>query len=280
MPHVKTINLDDKVGPFIYKGACREWKSTCTNAAGNYQSPVNMLSRQAVYDASLEDSALTFHYSTSRETDILNNGHTLAVFPQAKQSVCGGPMPPGNDYELAEICFHWGKSNSRGSEHTVNGKAFPMEVQLVHWNSSLYESIKDAAGKPHGVVIVALFTQLGREHPSLRIITDNLEDVQFKGRQKTITAPFNPSSLLPDPSLRDYWTYEGSLTAPPCCEGVTWVIFRYPLMISHTQLEDFRRLRTITKGDQPRSGDDGMMVNNFRPTQPMADRVLRASFQS
>ena len=39
-----------------------------------------------------------------------------------------------------------------------------------------------------------------------------------------------------DPSLRDYWTYQGSLTAPPCCQGVTWVIFRYPLMISHTQV--------------------------------------------
>ena len=46
-------------------------------------------------------------------------------------ALSGGPLPPGNDYELAEICFHWGKTNARGSEHTVNGKAFPMEVSMI-----------------------------------------------------------------------------------------------------------------------------------------------------
>ena len=51
-----------------------------------------------------------------------------------------------------------------------------------------------------------------------------------------LTTSFNPNCLLPDPSLRDYWTYAGSLTTPPYCENVTWILLRYPLSISKEQV--------------------------------------------
>ncbi|KAL8559398.1 hypothetical protein ACOMHN_045195 [Nucella lapillus] len=273
-----------------------DWGLYFPEATGSRQSPVDLVSCDAQYEELLANTPLQFNYATSRETDILNNGYTLVIFPRAKQvdpqvahrfdhspshttSVSGGPLPQGMEYELAEIRFHWGRENSRGSEHTVNGKAFPMEVQLVHWNTRNYESIEDAVGRPNGIVIVTLFTQLGREHHGLRLITDALEDVQYKGRQKTLTAPFNPGSFMPDPQLRDFWTYEGSLTTPPCSENVTWILLRYPLMVSHSQMEDFRRLKTYNKGDQPRPGNDGTMADNFRPPQALNGRCIRASFQ-
>ncbi|XP_050399643.1 carbonic anhydrase-related protein isoform X2 [Patella vulgata] len=194
--------------------------------------------------------------------------------------ISGGPLPPGTEYELAEIRFHWGRENNKGSEHTVNKKAFPMEVQLVHWNSEKYSSIEEALGSPSGIAIISLFTQLGREHTGLRVVTDNLEDVLYKGRQKTATSAFNPTCLLPDPQLRDFWAYEGSLTSPPCSEKVAWILFRYPLMLSHSQLEEFRRLRTFPKGECPKTGEDGVMADNFRPTQKLGERRVRASFPS
>uniref|UniRef100_A0A493T6C6 Carbonic anhydrase n=1 Tax=Anas platyrhynchos platyrhynchos TaxID=8840 RepID=A0A493T6C6_ANAPP len=190
----------------------------------------------------------------------------------------GGPLPRGHEFELHDVRFHWGRENQRGSEHTVNFKAFPMELHLMHWNSTLYSSIDEAVGKKHGIAIIALFVQIGKEHVGLKAVTEILQDIQYKGKSKTIPC-FNPNSLLPDPLLRDYWVYEGSLTIPPCSEGVTWILFRYPLTVSQVQIEEFRRLRTHVKGAELLEGCDGILGDNFRPTQPLSDRVIRAAFQ-
>ncbi|XP_061198744.1 carbonic anhydrase-related protein isoform X3 [Neopsephotus bourkii] len=190
----------------------------------------------------------------------------------------GGPLPRGHEFELHDVRFHWGRENQRGSEHTVNFKAFPMELHLMHWNSTLYSSIDEAVGKKHGIAIIALFVQIGKEHAGLKAVTEILQDIQYKGKSKTIPC-FNPNSLLPDPLLRDYWVYEGSLTIPPCSEGVTWILFRYPLTVSQVQIEEFRRLRTHVKGAELLEGCDGILGDNFRPTQPLSDRIIRAAFQ-
>uniref|UniRef100_A0A8C0W9B2 Alpha-carbonic anhydrase domain-containing protein n=1 Tax=Castor canadensis TaxID=51338 RepID=A0A8C0W9B2_CASCN len=108
------------------------------------------------------------------------------------------------------------------------------QLHLIHWNSTLFGSIDEAVGKPHGIAIIALFVQIGKEHIGLKAVTEILQDIQYKGKSKTIPC-FNPNTLLPDPLLRDYWVYEGSLTIPPCSEGVTWILFRYPLTISQLQ---------------------------------------------
>uniref|UniRef100_A0A9L0RN47 Carbonic anhydrase 8 n=1 Tax=Equus caballus TaxID=9796 RepID=A0A9L0RN47_HORSE len=154
----------------------------------------------------------------------------------------------------------------------------PRTLHLIHWNSTLFSSIDEAVGKPHGIAIIALFVQIGKEHAGLKAVTEILQDIQYKGKSKTIPC-FNPNTLLPDPLLRDYWVYEGSLTIPPCSEGVTWILFRYPLTISQLQIEEFRRLRTHVKGAELVEGCDGILGDNFRPTQPLSDRVIRAAFQ-
>uniref|UniRef100_A0A8C5WU61 Carbonic anhydrase 8 n=1 Tax=Laticauda laticaudata TaxID=8630 RepID=A0A8C5WU61_LATLA len=84
---------------------------------------------------------------------------------------------------------------------------------------------------------------------------------------------------ISDPLLRDYWVYEGSLTVPPCSEGVTWILFRYPLTVSQVQIEEFRGLRNHIKGAELLEGCDGNLGDNFRPTQPLNDRVIKAAFQ-
>nr|XP_014347910.1 PREDICTED: carbonic anhydrase-related protein isoform X2 [Latimeria chalumnae] len=195
-----------------------------------------------------------------------------------EEVLTGGPLPKSQEYELHEVRFHWGRENQRGSEHTVNFKAFPMELHLIHWNSTLYRTIDEALGKRHGIVIIALFVQIGKEHLGLKAVTEILQDIQYKGKSKTIPC-FNPNTLLPDPLLRDYWVYEGSLTMPPCSENVTWILFRYPLTVSQLQIEEFRRLRSHVKGAELPEGCDGMLGDNFRPTQPLSDRVIRAAFQ-
>uniref|UniRef100_A0A7N5JZA7 Carbonic anhydrase-related protein n=1 Tax=Ailuropoda melanoleuca TaxID=9646 RepID=A0A7N5JZA7_AILME len=255
-----------------------EWGLVFPDANGEYQSPINLNSREARYDPSLLDVRLSPNYVVCRDCEVTNDGHTIQVILKSKSVLSGGPLPQGHEFELYEVRFHWGRENQRGSEHTVNFKAFPMELHLIHWNSTLFGSIDEAVGKPHGIAIIALFVQIGKEHVGLKAVTEILQDIQYKGKSKTIPC-FNPNTLLPDPLLRDYWVYEGSLTIPPCSEGVTWILFRYPLTISQLQIEEFRRLRTHVKGAELVEGCDGILGDNFRPTQPLSDRVIRAAFQ-
>ncbi|XP_014728558.1 PREDICTED: carbonic anhydrase-related protein [Sturnus vulgaris] len=255
-----------------------EWGLIFPDANGEYQSPINLNSREAKYDPSLLEVRLSPNYVVCRDCEVINDGHSIQIALKSKSVLIGGPLPRGHEFELHDVRFHWGRENQRGSEHTVNFKAFPMELHLMHWNSTLYSSIDEAVGKKHGIAIIALFVQIGKEHVGLKAVTEILQDIQYKGKSKTIPC-FNPNSLLPDPLLRDYWVYEGSLTIPPCSEGVTWILFRYPLTVSQVQIEEFRRLRTHVKGAELLEGSDGILGDNFRPTQPLSDRIIRAAFQ-
>ncbi|KAJ8302664.1 hypothetical protein KUTeg_019060, partial [Tegillarca granosa] len=185
-----------------------DWSKNFPEANGQHQSPINLISDNAEYDPTLSERPLLINYSTSRETDILNDGQTVIVYPKYRGVVSGGPLVDGHQYELAEIRFHWGRLSTKGSEHKCNGKAFPME-----------------------------------------------------------------NYFKKNPELRDYWVYNGSMTYPPCYENVTWILFRYPLMLSSEQVDDFRHLKTYAKGDKPPVGHDGKLVDNFRPVQPLNDRI-------
>ncbi|XP_038665364.1 carbonic anhydrase-related protein isoform X2 [Scyliorhinus canicula] len=214
-----------------------EWGLLFPEANGEYQSPINLNSREAKYDPSLLELRLSPNYVVCRDSEVINDGHTIQILLKSKSVLTGGPLLNNHEYELHEVRFHWGKENQRGSEHTVNFKAFPMELHLIHWNSTLFKNIDEALGKKNGIAIISLFVQIGKEHFGLKPVTDILQEIQYKGKLKTIPC-FNPNTLLPDPLLRDYWVYEGSLTIPPCCENVTWILFRYPLTISQLQGED------------------------------------------
>ncbi|KAL7832381.1 hypothetical protein AOLI_G00299290 [Acnodon oligacanthus] len=222
---------------------CAEWGLLFPEANGENQSPINLNSREARYDPRLLEVGLNPNYVVCRDCEVINDGHTVRIMLKSKSVVTGGPLPSDHEYELHEVRFHWGKENQRGSEHTVNFKAFPMELHLIHWNSTLFNSVEEAMGKRNGILIIALFVQVGKEHLGLKAVTDVLQDLQYKGKTKIIPC-FNPNTLLPDPLLRDYWVYEGSLTTPPCSESVTWILYRYPLTISQMQIEEFRRLRS------------------------------------
>nr|XP_034338784.1 carbonic anhydrase-related protein isoform X2 [Crassostrea gigas]XP_034338785.1 carbonic anhydrase-related protein isoform X2 [Crassostrea gigas] len=289
---VRTVRVKEWPEGYMYARAS-EWEENYPAAAGQFQSPINLVSNDAKFDPALLQKPLSINYFTSRETDVLNDGHNVIIYPKyrgvetslrldpsARSVISGGPLPPGSEYELSDVRFHWGRYSTRGSEHKVNGKAFPMEVQLVHWNASLFQNYEDAIGKENGICIMSLFVQIGKENACIRaLFPDTLAEIAYKGRQKTTNAPFNPVGLLPDPDLRDYWTYEGSLTMPPCYEGVTWILFRYPMMISADQIDDFRRLYMYSKDERPTNGCEGRLLDNFRPVKPLHGRVVRASFQ-
>ncbi|KAE8598851.1 hypothetical protein XENTR_v10016962 [Xenopus tropicalis] len=157
-----------------------EWGLLYPEANGDYQSPININSREAMYDPSLLEVRLTPSYVVCRDCEVINDGHVVQILLKSKSVLKGGPLPRGHEYELNEVRFHWGKENQRGSEHTVNFKAFPMELHLIHWNSTLYRSLEEAMGKVHGIVIISLFVQIGKENIGLKAITEVLQDIFYK----------------------------------------------------------------------------------------------------
>uniref|UniRef100_A0ABM5GBP9 Carbonic anhydrase n=1 Tax=Pogona vitticeps TaxID=103695 RepID=A0ABM5GBP9_9SAUR len=136
-----------------------EWGLIFPDANGEYQSPINLNSREAKYDPLLLEVRLSPNYVVCRDCEVINDGHSVQILLKSKSVLVGGPLPRGHEFELHDARFHWGRENQRGSEHTVNFKAFPMELHLVHWNSTMYRNIDEAIGKKNGIAIIALFVQ-------------------------------------------------------------------------------------------------------------------------
>ncbi|MBB4276541.1 MULTISPECIES: carbonic anhydrase [Rhizobium] len=150
---------------------------------------------------------------------IVNNGHTIQV-----QAAPGGTLRCGDKtYELIQYHFH------APSEHLVEGKAFPMEAHFVHKHAETGAlgvlGIFLAPGRPN-----AAFSSLAAAFP------------QKPGEEAAIDG-VNPGGLLPS-SLR-YWTYEGSLTTPPCSEIVDWMVAMHPVEVDAADIKKFTALYSM-----------------------------------
>nr|AEY83562.1 carbonic anhydrase 2 [Gymnocypris przewalskii]AEY83563.1 carbonic anhydrase 2 [Gymnocypris przewalskii ganzihonensis] len=246
-----------------------KWCESFPVANGPRQSPIDIQPSGASYDDSLK--ALKLQYDPSTSLDILNNGHSFQVtFADDDDSSTLTEGPISGKYRLKQFHFHWGASDDKGSEHTVEGKCYPAELHLVHWNTA-YPSFGEAASKPDGLAVVGVFLEIGAENPSLQKLLDAMDAIKCKGTQTSFTN-FDPTVLLPK-SL-DYWTYLGSLTTPPLLESVTWIVCKQSVSVSSEQMKKFRSLLFTAEHEEA-----CCMVNNYRPPQPLKDREVRASFK-
>lgn len=244
------------------------WHESFPIAEGDHQSPIDICSKEAKYDHSLEP--LRINYNPTTTQTILNNGHSFNVEfedSQDKSVVSGGALT--GLYRLKQFHFHWGNCDNHGSEHTVNGHKYAAELHLVHWNTK-YSSFDEAVQHCDGLAVVGVFLQIGHANPAMQKIIEALDLIPTKGKKASFT-DFDPSKLLP--SSLDFWTYEGSLTTPPLLECVLWHVLREPICVSEKQITKLRSLYFSDENEAPCH-----MVNNFRPPQPLKSRQVRASF--
>ncbi|KAK3551438.1 hypothetical protein QTP70_017316, partial [Hemibagrus guttatus] len=223
-----------------------KWHEKFPIANGPRQSPIDIVTSETQYDPELRP--LTLRYDPSVSLDIINNGHSVQVTfadDEDKSTLTAGPVI--GTYRLKQFHFHWGSRDDKGSEHTVDGKLYPAELHLVHWNTT-YSNFGVAASKSDGLAVVGVF---------------------LEGAQTTF-ANFDPTLLLP--STLDYWTYDGSLTTPPLLESVTWIVCKKSISVSSAQMKKFRGLLFSTE-EEPECN----MVDNYRPPQPLKDRKVRSS---
>lgn len=143
----------------------------------------------------------------------------------------------GQSYVLQQFHFH------ASSENTLHGKHSAMEMHLVH---------KNTAGK---IAVVAVMFDVGAANPEL----DKLWSVMPEKAESdaALKTSLDINKLIP--TNRTYWRFSGSLTTPPCSEGVAWLVMKHPLTLSEAQLEKFTHT---------------MHHHNNRPTQPAHGRVV------
>lgn len=180
---------------------------------GREQSPIDI--RGAKLNKTLQP--IEFHY-IGTSVVMENNGHTIEVKVKPGSYIVAG----GVRYDLQQFHFH------HPSEEAVNGKLSSMDIHLVH---------RSADGKL-AVIAVRLKEDRNFGNVVLAALWPHLPTQA--GTSETVTEMVNPRGLLPaDPG---YWTYMGSLTTPPCTEGVRWFVFEQELSIGRDQLHAFARL--------------------------------------
>ena len=220
-------------GPASWSKLDPTW-ATCS--AGKSQSPIDIPSKAqpmpAEQAAKAGGAAVTVGHG-AHIADVLNNGHTIQVnYAGADTLVVGG-----TSYALAQYHFHG------PSEHTIDGKHFPMEMHLVH---------KSADSK---LAVVGVLIQEGSANAAFEPVWAKLP--KSKGEDRALgELTVDVDQLLP--KAREAYWYDGSLTTPPCSEGVKWFVMRAPIQLSAAQIQAFL----------------GIVHGNNRPTQPLNGRSV------
>jgi carbonic anhydrase len=179
-------------------------------AKGHEQSPIDI--RGARLNKALQP--IQFHYISGAVT-MENTGQTIEVHVHPGSYIVAG----GVRYELVQFHFH------HPAETPVKGKLADMEIHLVH---------KSADGK---FAVLAIRLSEDQQAPNAVLATLWPHLPRVAGKTEAVTEMINPGGLLP--ADRGYWTYQGSLTTPPCTEGVRWFVFEQEMNLSRDQLKAF-----------------------------------------
>ncbi|XP_072049174.1 carbonic anhydrase-like [Amphiura filiformis] len=195
-----------------------------------------------------------------------NTGSTLSVTLAGNYFMSGGGLP--NKYKAVELHLHWGSDNSKGSEHTKNGNAFPGELHFVLYNTK-FRNIGEAISKPNGILMLGFWFTLSRHNAAWDPIINNLQAVKYANNPHIFTTTFPLNTLMPN-DLSRFYRYDGSLTTPGCYETVIWTVFDNEVPISRAQIAKFRQLSKFeTPPYGPGAGPElhRRLTDNFRPIQ-------------
>jgi carbonic anhydrase len=196
---------------------------------GKEQSPIDI---RGATKASL--TPIGFNYTPGAAT-VNNNGHTIQV-----NLAAGGTITlPDGEYKLLQFHFH------TPSEEKVNGVGFPLVAHFVH------------IGEGGKLAVVAVLFEKGAANAALKGVFAGLPAKALETRE--LAGGIDPAALLPE--QRGYYAFMGSLTTPPCSEGVRWQVLKQPVSLSNVQLKAFQKLYPM----------------NARPVQALNGRTLEVS---
>lgn len=203
-----------------------------TDCAGTVQTPINIVTAETI-KTPLDE--LEFNYNPFN-ISIVDNGHTVQV---NKGSTINKLTVDGTTYEFQQFHYH------THSEHSIDGSFHDMELHLVH---------KDPVSGNLAVVAVFVTGEGNVENPFLSKYYAEFPAEQMK--EEATATSINLDDILP--LQRSYYTYTGSLTTPPCTQGLRWIVLKEPVKASLQQVGNFEARHEI----------------NARPIQPLNNRFV------
>uniref|UniRef100_A0A2P2KGQ5 Carbonic anhydrase n=2 Tax=Rhizophora mucronata TaxID=61149 RepID=A0A2P2KGQ5_RHIMU len=225
---------DSERGPANWGELYPEWFA-CSN--GSMQSPIDLLSRNAEIAPHLGKLHRSYHPS---DATLRNRGHDMML---RWEGYAGTLHLYGTDYVLQQC--HWHSP----SEHTIDGQRFDLEAHMVH---------QSLDGK---VAVVGIMYKIGEPDPFLSSIEDPLGVIASSGVEETAAGIIDPWQI--QRRSKAYYRYMGSLTTPPCTEGVVWTVVRKVQTVTREQVELLR----VAVHDESDS--------NARPLQPINGRLVQ-----
>ncbi|KAE8578697.1 hypothetical protein XENTR_v10023732 [Xenopus tropicalis] len=235
---------------------------------GSRQSPINIVDASVQYNASLGTFTFT-NYGDSSKLVLLNNpGHTVEVQLASGVTLSGGGLP--STYSAVAFHFHWGNTSQNGSEHQLGGRQFPMEMHIVHTKNGM--NLTAAKQDPNGIAVLGFFIDVGTSSSKLPTLASLLVNVSNAGTNITLNGSFSIDSILGAVDRTSYYRYLGSLTTPTCDEAVVWTVFRNPILVPASVIQNFSSNIYLNSTGSPQN-----MVNNFRILQQLNSRVVQSS---
>jgi carbonic anhydrase len=231
--HTAHWSYEGEEGPAHWGTLSEEW-SPC--GEGRYQSPIDIDETMKADLPELKAALKPIHLKIIHQThtaDAINNGHTIQV-----NYTEGDVLSIGEEqFPLVQYHFH------SPSEHTVSGKHYAMEMHLVH---------QSAEGK---LAVIGVFIEEGQHNSAFDPVWASLPT--SKGVEHSLeNVTVDVNSLLPTDMTA--YRYDGSLTTPPCSEGVKWIVMATPIQLSHEQIAAF----------------ESIIHRNNRPVQPLNGRAV------
>ncbi|KAH9397510.1 Eukaryotic-type carbonic anhydrase [Tyrophagus putrescentiae] len=264
------------------------WARDFPECGGRRQSPVNIDPKRVVklIDGKLGSGLHLRGYGRFRRSyNVTNTGRSI-MFTYAGRREAERPSISGlavggsgrgerEQFVLQQFHFHWGQVEGVGSEHTLGGDRYDMELHLVHFNRRRYGTFERAmASHAQGVVVLAVLFEVRREprrrlNPLIDAIS-LMADYPM-GFTTRLDMPIRLEDFLPrerdEEEVEAHFSlfrYPGSLTTPPCTEGVRWLVVGDPVAIGRRQIGAFRAVKDFLH----RTAEG----NNFRRLQPLSGR--------
>eukprot|EP00271_Cylindrocystis_brebissonii_P017066 TRINITY_DN4283_c0_g1_i1.p1 TRINITY_DN4283_c0_g1~~TRINITY_DN4283_c0_g1_i1.p1 ORF type:complete len:298 (-),score=31.86 TRINITY_DN4283_c0_g1_i1:1748-2527(-) len=228
---------------YNYSLSGSDWPTLCVT--GKKQSPIIINSKTR---KNIGRTTFKIDYATYQGFTVRNTGHVIQVL--AKAGTSSKFYTAKGNYTLAQFHFH------SSAEHSINGELGPLECHFVHLNDA----------DPTQIAVIAVLFRLNPAHQNNAFIEKFLGSVPYTGpTDQNSTNTLNPGSLFENGKVKYFYTYEGSLTAPPCTETVTFYVLTAIQYVSVNQLEKMLDVVAVT--------NNGERTNNRMP-QPLNGRKV------
>ncbi|CAL4122773.1 unnamed protein product, partial [Meganyctiphanes norvegica] len=207
---------------WTYKGQCgpSHWATRFRGCGGKRQSPINIKTDSVIVDY-WHPFVFKNYYIPATSIRVANNGHTAKVEmnPKASYRVSQGGLI--GDYIFTQMTFHWGADSAHGSEHTIDGVRYPLEMHIVNYKAS-YGDLGTAIQKHDGLAVLAVMFEVSNtDNPALTPLFNALANITDAGAYAEVATTYPLQAFLPKDTEK-FYRYQGSLNTPTCNEVVIW----------------------------------------------------------